>query len=70
MYECPQGFRMWLVEKQKLAAPPPDAASDYSLEPADAQLEPMKAPPATARLIDVDEVFGRPVKSLAASAHN
>lgn len=48
-------------------APPADAAYDYSLEPADAQLEPIETPPAAARL-DIDEVYGRPLTRVAAAA--
>jgi hypothetical protein len=70
MYECPQGLQLWLIERRTLCAPPPDAAYDYSLEPADAQLEAVKPRLATVRIADVDEAFGVPVRRLAAASAN
>ena len=70
MYECPQGFQAWLIEKQTLVAPPRDAACDYSLEPADAQLDRVETPPPAVTLADVEEAFGAPAKRAAAASAN
>lgn len=71
MDECPRELKVWLIEKVILAAIPPDAAYDYSLEPADAQLERLKIPPQLERQADLDEALGMPLnrRAMAASAN-